>query len=79
MLLSLHNAVTLFHLQLTKEHISHNIQTSLTHRNQAWADYVQSQGGVDSIAELSVFSRGRARENECEKMNERHLEFILKK
>ena len=47
----LHNTVTLFHLQLTKEKISHNIQTSLVYRNQEWANYVQSQGGVELIAD----------------------------
>ena len=47
----LHSPVILFHLQLKEEQIFNNIQRSLTHRDQAWADYVETQGGVERIAD----------------------------
>lgn len=51
---------TLFHLTLPEDHIQHNIAQSLTHRNQAWTDYVESQGGVDTVVQKLVAEQKQA-------------------
>lgn len=46
-------SITQYVLVLSKDRLKENLERTLTHRNEFWASYVESKGGVDGMAQTS--------------------------